>query len=407
MSDCSSLRECNSTEDCNSGIDSNHTCNCSSVSPTRSACDCNSISESDSTCDCSTNNMCSSTSTKYYTHKNKWIIGYRNTPHDPVPQVSTKLNMRDILDAWKVRWGINRMNYKINPGLYCVGSPDENSPVLVTANYKLTFDMLRKELSEINTWIMVLDTNGVNVWCAAGKGTFGTEELIHRIGATKLPTLVSHRNLILPQLGAPGIQAHTVTKNTSFKITYGPVRASDIKEFLSSGMNATPEMRTVKFNMYNRLVLVPNEITQAIKPSLIIFGILFILNLIGLGPFGIIDFYAYIGAFLSGCFLSPLLLPFIPGRAFAAKGWIIGVLWALLLNVINGFPAAPEYSWLKAAGYLFILPPISAFYAMNFTGSSTYTSLSGVLKEMKVAVPAIISSAILGAILLITYNIIN
>lgn len=400
MSDCSSVSECDSACDCRfeSG--------CSSACDSDSASEYSYINEDSTACDCGSINECGTTTNECCRPKEKWITGYMNTPINPVPQVATKLSMRDILGAWKVRWGINRMSYKISPGLYCVGSPDKNSPVLVTANYKLTFDMLRKELAGINAWIMVLDTNGVNVWCAAGKGTFGTKELIRRISLTKLTKIVSHRTLILPQLGAPGISAHEVTKNTSFKITYGPVRANDIKAFLSSGMIATTEMRTVKFNAYNRMVLVPNELTSAIKPTLMVFGILFILNLIGLGPFSSIDFYAYIGAFLSGCLFTPLLLPFIPGRAFAAKGWIMGILWALLVNVINGFPDTPDYGWLKAVAYLLILPPVSAYYAMNFTGSSTYTSLSGVLKEMKVAVPAIITSAVLGAILLIANSII-
>ena len=77
----------------------------------------------------------------------------------------------------KVRWGIGRMNYRVDPGLYSLGNPDALSPVLVSANYKMSFDRLRESLPGRNAWILVLDTDGVNVWCAAGKGTFGTEEL--------------------------------------------------------------------------------------------------------------------------------------------------------------------------------------------------------------------------------------
>src|SRR4030066_353544 len=101
-------------------------------------------------------------------------------------ETNTILSFRDIFNGWKVRWGINRMDYKVNPGLYRIGNPCNSAPVLVTANYKLTFDSLRKELTGMDVWILVIDTKGVNVWCAAGKGTFGTEELIHRIADTKL-----------------------------------------------------------------------------------------------------------------------------------------------------------------------------------------------------------------------------
>ena len=82
------------------------------------------------------------------------------------------------------------MDYKVEPGLYAVGSPDSASPVLVTSNYKMTFDRVRAELGGLNLWLMVLDTDGVNVWCAAGKGTFGIAEFVNRIRVTGLDGIV-------------------------------------------------------------------------------------------------------------------------------------------------------------------------------------------------------------------------
>ncbi len=323
-----------------------------------------------------------------------------------IMQTSSQLNASDIFGSWKVRWSINRMNYKVDPGLYSLGKPDSNSPVLVTANYKLTFDALRKELDGLDAWILVLDTKGVNVWCAAGKGTFGTMELLNRILLTQLDKVVSHRTLILPQLGAPGVSAHEVTKYSGFKVIYGPVRAKDIKVFLNSGMKATAEMRTVRFSVFDRMVLTPVELVSTFKRSLMIFGVIFLLNLIGVGPFGLVDFYGYLGAVIVGCVLTPILLPWIPGRAFAWKGWLLGLIWAVLVNVFNGWPQEPGYSLLRALGYLLIFPSVSGYLAMNFTGASTYTSFSGVLKEMKAAVPALIISVALGAVLILVNSFI-
>ncbi len=48
--------------------------------------------------------------------------------------------------------GIKRYPYTVAPGLYGVGSPDTNSEVMVTANFKLSFDHLRKHLDDINAW---------------------------------------------------------------------------------------------------------------------------------------------------------------------------------------------------------------------------------------------------------------
>lgn len=323
-----------------------------------------------------------------------------------INQTSSELTFRDILGSWKVRWGINRMNYKVEPGLYRIGNPDKSSPVFVSANYKMSFDSLRKELSGFDAYIMVIDTKGINVWCAAGKGTFGTTEIINRIAIVQLDKVVSHRNLILPQLGAPGVVGHEILKYSGFRVIYGPVRAKDIKDFMNAGMKATSEMRRVKFSAYDRLVLTPVELVNTIKPSLMIFGVLFLLNLIGIGPFGLVDFYGYLGTLLVGCVLTPVLLPWIPGRAFAWKGWLLGLIWAVVLNLLNGWPYVPQYGLLKAVGYLLILPSLSAYLAMNFTGASTFTSFSGVLKEMKTAIPAIIISISLGVVLILVNSFI-
>ena len=299
------------------------------------------------------------------------------------------------------------MDYKVDPGLYCVGSPDAESPVLVTANYKMTFDRLRMELDGVNAWIMVLDTDGVNVWCAAGKGTFGTEELVYRIGAVLLNKVVSHHTLVLPQLGATGVAAHEVIKQTGFKVVFGPVRASDLKAFLSAGMVATEAMRTVNFPIFDRLVLTPMEVVAALKPMVIAFGILFILNAIGLGHYGRADFVALLGAILAGCVVTPVMLPWIPGKAFSFKGVLIGLIWAVAVNAWQGFPNTPDFGWLKAVAYFLVIPALSAFCAMNFTGSSTYTSLSGVDREMKIALPAMLLSTGAGVVLLLVNDFIR
>ncbi|HWR29204.1 MAG TPA: mercury methylation corrinoid protein HgcA, partial [Negativicutes bacterium] len=271
----------------------------------------------------------------------RWVIGRISSPVGDVPRIATSLSFRDTLGSWKCRWSIGRMNYKIDPGLYAVGAPTADSPVLVTSNYKMTFDRLREQLDGSNLWIVVLDTDGVNVWCAAGKGTFGTDEVIHRINEVKLSCVVSHRTLILPQLGAVGVAAHEVLKASGFRVTYGPIRAKDIQEYFANGMQVTEEMRTVKFPIGDRAVLTPMELVGASVPLLVAFGVLFILNVIGFGHYGWIDFYGIIGAVFVGAVVTPILLPWVPGRAFSLKGGLLGLIWAVGFLLMNGLPSAP------------------------------------------------------------------
>ena len=338
-------------------------------------------------------------------NKASYIEGFNGADIKAVTKVSTELSSKDFIGALRVRLGMGRMNYKVEPGLYRTGKPNENSPVLVTANYKLTFDILRKNLTGINAWILVLDTNGVNVWCAAGKGTFGTKELVNRIKIAELGKIVKHRTVILPQLGATGVAAHEVANDSGFHVIYGPVRATDIKEFLGNGMKATTKMRTVRFNTLDRLVLTPVDFGHFIKPLTIFYGVLFILNVFGLGRFGLLEFIGFFGAVITGSVITPLLLPLIPARAFSLKGAILGILWtACLLSLSGGFV---KLGIMKTAAYVLLLPSVSAFAAMNFTGSSTYTSPTGVNKEMHIAIPSILAASILGAILLVADSVIN
>jgi len=313
-----------------------------------------------------------------------------------VPVVATTLSARDIFGACKARLGIGRAKYRVEPGLNAVGNPGGDSPVLVSANYKLTFDILREQLAGLACWVLILDTKGVNVWCAAGKGTFGTNELVRQVEQTGLSGVVAHRKLIVPQLGAPGVSAHEVVRRTGFSVTYGPVCASDIRAFIASGCAATPDMRKVRFTLRDRLVLTPVDLIAAANKSLPLFGVLFLINLIAARPFGVYDFIAYAGAVLAGTVITPALLPFIPGRSFAWKGWLVGVFWTAFALVLF-----QKYSLTAMVGYLLLLPAVSAWLALGFTGASTFTSPSGVLKEMRIAVPLVLGSAGIGGLLLV------
>jgi CO dehydrogenase/acetyl-CoA synthase gamma subunit (corrinoid Fe-S protein) len=156
--------------------------------------------------------------------------------------LSCKWSFADWLGAIKVRLDIGRMDYKAAPGLYAAGNPDADSPVLVTANYKLSLDLLRRAIDEIDAWILVLDTKGVNVWCAAGKGTFGTEELVAKIESCGLDRIVRHKTLVLPQLGAVGVAAHEVRRRCGFNVVLWP-REMLRHQGLSQSRNESPMKR--------------------------------------------------------------------------------------------------------------------------------------------------------------------
>ncbi len=317
----------------------------------------------------------------------EWLDGHVETAIGPVPHVGTRWTRRDRIGAWAVCWGIGRMRYRVPPGLYAVGKPSPDTPLLVTANYKVSFDHVRRALEGRDAWILVLDTKGVNVWCAAGKGTFGTAELISRIESCGVFQVVAHRTLILPQLGAPGMAAHEVSRKTGFKVVYGPVRASDIPAFLNAGMKATPDMRRANFMLRERLARTPIELVRHFIPA-VLAALLFV-ALSGLGrqgyrilpeqAIGVVT--AVFCVYLVGIVLTPVLLPWLPCRAFACKGAITGALAGGLLGGLG--------PWGRLGGLSIGLLSIAvcSLLGLMFTGSTHYTSASGVRSELRWALP--------------------
>lgn len=316
------------------------------------------------------------------------------------PTTST-ITLANRWDHFLARCGVNRNGHRVEPGLYALGNPTPDSPVFVTANYTLSFDALRSALAGIDGYIMVLDTEGINVWCAAGKGTFGTDELVHRIEATALHDVVSHRVLVLPQLGAAGVAAHEVKKRSGFKVEYGPVRAADLPEYLKTHQ-ATPEMRRMRFALRDRLILIPVELVHILLPMLMAAVVLFFFS-------GFLTSVGAVVAILAGVVLFPILLPWLPTRDFSSKGFILGGLVALPFGLVV-FLSSSDVAWWRQAGgaltYLLALPPVTAFLALNFTGSTTFTSRSGVRREIFTYIPVMAWMFGIGIVLTIVLSLI-
>jgi hypothetical protein len=299
-----------------------------------------------------------------------------------IRSTTSTITLANRWDHFLARWAVDRNGHRVEPGLYALGDPTADSPVFVTANYTLSFDALRSALAGLDGYMLVLDTKGINVWCAAGKGTFGTDELVHRIEATRLKEVVKHRVLILPQLGAAGVAAHEVKKRTGFRVKYGPVRADDLPQYLKTGQ-AAPEMRRVRFGLLDRLVLIPVELVHVLVPLLLAAAVLSALG-------GFRAAAAAVSATLAGVVLFPILLPWLPTSDFSSKGFVLGGAVALPFGAAI-FGAEAQAAWWLRSGwalmYLLPMPAVTAYLALNFTGSTTFTSRSGVRREMSTYIP--------------------
>jgi len=327
-----------------------------------------------------------------------FVDGALETPAGPVPRVSSLLSAADRRGGIRVRWGIGRMRYDVVPGLYALGAPDAEAPVLVSANYKLSFDALRSSLPGRSAFLLVVDTQGINVWCAAGKGTFSAAEVSRGISEARLSEIVRSRRVILPQLSAPGVTAREVESATGFQAIFGPIRAEDLPAYLDAGCRATEAMRRKSFDLRERVVLVPMELVPELKWAVALAALLLLLSGLGgsggyaseLASHGLFAAFVVLATLLAGTTLTPMLLPWLPGRAFSLKGAIAGALlfapfgMAAWLAAGSGGRVALA---LEVAGLGLIAISGAAYLALNFTGSTTFTSLSGVRREMRLAVP--------------------
>jgi hypothetical protein len=305
-----------------------------------------------------------------------------NTPSDQILHSTSILTIKDRWDHITARFGWRRTTrHRVEPGLYAIGNPTPLSPVFVTANYSLSFDAVRSALKGMDAYILVLNTKGINVWCAAGKGSFGTFELARRIEQTGLAKVVSHRILILPQLGASGVSAHEVKKQTGFLVKYGPVRAEDIPNYMKTG-GATPKMRQVRFDMQDRMVLVPIELVNLFLP-MIAAGIVFYFlgGWLGVG--------AVAATVLGVPILFFLLFPWIPTKDFSTKGFLVGSVLALpfAISTILNHSSSIWFGLLKAIPFLLAMPAVGGFISLNFTGSSPLASRTGAKKEIFSYIP--------------------
>lgn len=267
----------------------------------------------------------------------------------------------------------------------------------------MSFDAVRRELFGVDAWILVADTRGINVWCAAGKGSFSAGEVAEMVMRTHLEKVVSHRKLILPQLCANGVTARDVNKLCGFNAEFGPIRASDLPRYIAAGLNADTAMRRITFTLKERLVLTPVELSLTSKPLLWLLPAIFFLSGIGPDVFsfaqadlrGIAAWIALFTGILAGAVLTPALLPWLPGRAFALKGAIAGLACGLPLCAFYW----ADFGVGTLGTLLLWVTAISSWLAMNFTGSTPYTTPTGVEHEMKRAIPAQAAAVIVGLVI--------
>lgn len=135
-------------------------------------------------------------------------------------------------------------------GLYPIGHPDDHSPIIATGNFRLTVKRVREAL-DFDCWLLICNSRGINIWCSALAGHFGTVDVIEAIENSNLAGLTKSRRVILPQLCASNVFPDEIKRKTGFLAEFGPVYADRLNAYLKN-----PEaegIRSVDFKIAQRV----------------------------------------------------------------------------------------------------------------------------------------------------------
>lgn len=163
------------------------------------------------------------------------------------------MNLLRFIGATIVGTLLRVLPFPCKTGLTKIGNPDRDSPVLLTCNYHLTVERVKRALKGMDAYLLVANSRGINVWCAATGGLFTNHSVISVLKASGVEGLVDHRNVVLPQLAATGVEADVIGERAGWKVIWGPVCANDIAVFIRNELKRTPEMREVEFPVRQRI----------------------------------------------------------------------------------------------------------------------------------------------------------
>jgi 2-polyprenyl-3-methyl-5-hydroxy-6-metoxy-1,4-benzoquinol methylase len=275
--------------------------------------------------------------------KDLWCLFMRNTP--PYPSVK--------------------------PGLYAIGQPGADAPVLVTGNYDLTVRRLLRDTQGLDVYLLVVNSAGINVWCASGGGYLTSEKVIAAVRAKQLDQAVNHRRLILPQLCANRVDGNRITSETGWEVWWGPVYSKDIPAYLAAGQQKNDGIRWVEFPLKTRLEM-----------AMVMWGFWGLVMGLALLLINRRVFWVGLGGALFYYLLTGALFPWLPGRDGFHKGVFLAIL-SMAVVLIAG-PWLGRWDALRTLNTALGLGALALFAAADYQGGTPHMRAGEIVHFIKV-----------------------
>ena len=310
----------------------------------------------------------------------------------------------------------------INPGLYRAGNPSPDSPVVVTANYELTYYTVMRALAkdEIDAWVLVCDTAGINVWCAARGVHFDSEDVIQMIRIIRLSEFVNHREILLPQLAAAGMNPTDIRERTGFRVRYGPVRIQDLSEWmkLDKPRPKPRKMASATFNFRERMEQAVAHIpflyaAILVEPMVAILALTLLLG-VGIGVlfpalisvsfaatiYALVLIVGFNIALFGNAFVLAVLFPILPskGNSFWRRGFGLA---GITLPLTAGIMIVMQVSWTVFVTWMIIQFVMAISLTLDWSGMTSVSDPKVIRREY----PYMITTLKVGSIFVIAFNI--
>jgi NAD-dependent dihydropyrimidine dehydrogenase PreA subunit len=246
--------------------------------------------------------------------------------------------MRHLQDVptWIRDTALRMLPHATRPGLYPIGTPGRDAPLLCTGNFTLTVRRMKDVLAGHNVWLLVANSHGINVWCAAGGGHLTHHSVIAALRSSEIGEHVDHRTIVLPQLAATGVERKRIRETTGWEPKWGPARLEDLPAFLDRGLRVKKEERSMRFPLWERLEMAITWFLPMVVAAAVV---------LGLTVGGTVAWVAAVAIAASVCVFFVVLpwvrvtgpLRWLTHLAFAVVGFTLG---AVILMAVGGITAS-------------------------------------------------------------------